>query len=642
MISFGILGPLTATAGARPLALGPYKQQLLLASLLCEPDAVVSVDHLVDTLWSEGPPKSAAKNLQVYVHHLRRTLESADDDVRILLQRPGYRLTVDPARVDRVNFEQGIDRARRATAESDPGVVDRLMAGAMKLWRGRPFAGLEGAQPLDEEADRLHERRLAALEVWFSARLALGRHQEVLEEVEPLVGANPYREQLRAHHMRALRGLGRQSDALLAYDEVRRLFSLELGLEPGTALRQLQQEILSGYDGRPDPAPADLPSRAQVESRPCATSQLPPGISDFTGRLKESAEILPDVTAHSVEPAVPWQLTVVTGRPGVGKSSTAIAAAHAAGEIFPGGRFHVDLADENGAPRSPEDALADLLRDLGRPAERLPRRLADLVRLYRARLTGRGPMLFLLDNAYDEAQVRPLLPSAPMSTTVVTSCSRLAALDGARLVELAPLSTADSVELLRRIVGPERVDSEPAAAVGIARACDRLPLALRIAGAQLAARRAWPLTRLAAQLGAPGSLDLFTVGDVDLRGRLMRGYQGVAPQDWALIRLLGTSAGFTFDDAVRVLDGDVVRAGRSLDRLHDLRLCDWPAPAGPDGARTFHVPVLVQALARELAPGPVWSVPPAPPVPSIPSMRSHTAAPADGFLRLPVSGRAPV
>ncbi|THC51407.1 BTAD domain-containing putative transcriptional regulator [Streptomyces sp. A1499] len=615
MLQFNVLGPLAAVTGSGQLALGPFKQQVLLAVLLCRPDSVVPVDRLVDALWSEDPPRSAGKNLQVYVHHLRRALahEGHEVDARLLHQRPGYRLAVDPRSIDMVRFEQGIDMARRAAAESDAVRVDQLIREAMSLWRGRPFGGMEGVAPLDAEAARLDERRLTGLEVWFTARLRLGLHHEVLDEVEPLLAEHPFREQFRAQHMRALCGVGRQNDALIAYDETRRLFSLELGLEPGAVLQQLQREILEG-----GPAAAGGPAAVMVprqgatavrEPEPAAPAvQLPPGLPDFTGRTRELDALLPEVEAHA-GPTASWRVTVVTGPPGVGKSTLAVAAGHAAAEAYPGGVHHVDLLDGRGLPRTPAEALADLLQQLGEPAELLPPDLPGLVRRYRARFVLRVPALLILDNAVCEAQVRPLLPSAPPVHTVVTSCSRLAGLDGSEVLELGPFGEHDALELLRRITGADVVDAEPEAARRIARFCGGLPLALRIAGARLAPRRFWPLTKLADHVESSCGLDWFTAGDVDLRRSLRRGYDSLTGEDWSRLQLLDLGRDFTFMDAWLRLGGEPADAAQTLNRLCDAHALTSVRPLGPDGTCLFRLGAFVPDLAREQAPPPREAVP---------------------------------
>ncbi|MEI5097516.1 hypothetical protein RB200_01195 [Streptomyces sp. PmtG] len=328
--------------------------------------------------------------------------------------------------------------------------------------------------------------------------------------------------------------------------------------------------------------------------------QLPPGLPDFTGRAAELDRLLPDVAAHDGrEQARQWRLTVVTGPPCVGKSSLAVAAGHAAADAYPGGLFHVDLRDVSGRPKSPTAALTELLRELGDPTLPLPNDAQALLHSYRARMPAGAPSLLLLDNAVSEAQVRPLLPNSPLATTVVTSCSRLAGLDGSEALELRPLDEGASLDLLRRICGPACLDAEPQSALRLVRLCRGLPLALRIAGARLALGRACRLAKIVDRLESGGALDWFTVGDIDLRQRLGRGFGPLTDTDWAQLRLLDREGDFTFMDAWHRLGGDPVDTDRALARLWETHALTSAREPGPDGTSLFRFTAFVRELARE-------------------------------------------
>jgi YVTN family beta-propeller protein len=240
MLAFRMLGPLEVVDAERPVALGGPKQRALLAILLLGRGEVISSDRLIDQLWGERPPATAAKTLQGYVSHLRKAL---GDEV-LLTRGGGYLLTTAPEQVDAERFETIVADARRALAVGDASGARRLLGEALGLWRGEPLADL-GYEPFAQsEIARLEEARLAALEDRIDADLALGHHRDLVGELEGLLEAHPNRDRLRGELMLALYRSGRQTDALEVYRRGR-LSLDELGLEPGPELRRLEQRILT-------------------------------------------------------------------------------------------------------------------------------------------------------------------------------------------------------------------------------------------------------------------------------------------------------------------------------------------------------------------------------------------------------------
>ena len=265
-ISFSVLGPMTAElraaeSGDGPVELdaGPFKQRLLLALLLCRCNSVVLVEQLIDTLWWDGPPRTAHKNIQVYISHLRKLLTADGRPSRLRYRPPGYQLVLTPAEVDALRFEDLSRAGRLALRRGDPSTAAASMRQALGLWRGPALADLQLSPALREEAARLDDRRLSAYEDWFEAELALGNHAEVLEQIEGVVRAHPLRERLRSHQLTALYRGGRQAEALAEYDNHRQLLAAELGLDPSPALRRLYQNILSGHPALNAPSPAGVP-----------------------------------------------------------------------------------------------------------------------------------------------------------------------------------------------------------------------------------------------------------------------------------------------------------------------------------------------------------------------------------------------
>jgi YVTN family beta-propeller protein len=261
-VEFRILGPLEVVEGGQPLALAVGKQRSLLAILLLHANEVVSRDRLIDELWGEHAPASAAKSIQIYVSQLRKAL---DEGAARLVTRPnGYELEIAPDELDLRRFEDLVEEARRAP----PTEAAEKFRAALALWRGPPLADF-GYEPFAQaEIARLEELRLTVVEERIAADLAVGRQPDLVGELEGLVGAHPLRERLRGLLMLALYRSGRQAEALQVYQQTRETLVEELGLEPGRELQELEQAIL-----RQDPS-LDGPKVARPESRSTVVERI--------------------------------------------------------------------------------------------------------------------------------------------------------------------------------------------------------------------------------------------------------------------------------------------------------------------------------------------------------------------------------
>ena len=306
-IEFKLLGPLEVLAERGPVSLGPPQQRALLALLLLNASEVVSRDRIIDELWGEQPPATATKLVQVYVSRLRKALEpdrARGASGRILVTRPpGYLMAVEPEQLDLGRFERLRREAREALAASNPAGAAQKLGAALALWRGPPLGDLAYERFAQKEIARLEELHLAALEERLDADLALGRHADLIGELEALVAEHPLRERLRGQLMQALYRSGRQAEALEAYQNAHRAMTEELGIEPSRELQELQQAIL-----RHDPA---LEHAAVDEAAP------EPSRGVFVGRERELAELvgaLEDVLGGH------GRLVLVAGEPGIGKS----------------------------------------------------------------------------------------------------------------------------------------------------------------------------------------------------------------------------------------------------------------------------------------------------------------------------------
>jgi YVTN family beta-propeller protein len=259
VLEFRILGPVEVIEQGQPLRLGGPRQRALLAILVLRRGEVVTSDRLIDQLWGERSPATAAKTLQGYISHLRKAL----GDGVLLTQGGGYVLAVEPGQVDSERFDALVGEGREALATGDAVSARELLRSALELWRGEPLADLAYEPFAQADVARLEEARNSAIEDRAEAELQLGRHRELVAELEVLSAANPYRERLLGQLMLALYRCGRQADALAAYRRGRDRLDDELGLEPGPELRALEQRILSHDPSLEAPSTARLGKRAR-------------------------------------------------------------------------------------------------------------------------------------------------------------------------------------------------------------------------------------------------------------------------------------------------------------------------------------------------------------------------------------------
>jgi len=613
-VEFGLLGPLVVRSGGRGVSVSAGKQRVLLAALLLRANQVVSSADLAAAIWEGHPPETARVTLQNYVKRLRQALGPAGYE-RIVTRPAGYLIEVTPGELDVTGFGE-LQASGRAAARA--GVWDTAsaqFAAALALWRGQPLADVPSQVLAVAEVPRLAGMRLDAVEARIDADLHLGRHREVIAELQALAGAEPLRERLHELLMLALYRSGQQADALAAYRQARRHLVEEIGIEPGPGLRDLNQKILRS-DRALLLAPPSVPS---VPSPPSVTavprqpgaedadegipavrpSLLPAAVPDFTGRARE----LRALSAVPEPVAEPVLVTAIGGTAGVGKTALAVHWARQAAAEFPDGQLYVNLRGFGPAsPLSPTEALRAFLDALQVPAARIPATQDGRQALYRRLLAGKR-VLIVLDNARDSAQLRPLLPGTPTARVLVTSRNELASLavsDGAAQISLDVLSEAEARQLLAQRLGSTRVAAEPAAASELIAACARLPLALAITAARAVAHPSFTLAALAAELrDAKGRLDALSTGEdtTDVRAVLSWSYQSLQPPAARLFRLLGLHPGpeISAPAAASLAGLDLSVTRRLLRELTRCHLLAEPAP----GRFVFHD--LLRTYATEQA-----------------------------------------
>ena len=607
--AFRILGTLEVRAGDGETwtGVGAPKQRALLAALLLRAGQTVATGRLIDEVWGDGDkvPGRAANLISVYMHHLRRLIGDADGSV-LVTRSPGYRAELAPGALDAQRFAELTAAGRRELAAGNPVQAATLLAGALALWRGRALADVPSSALVSAEAARLEEARLEAQTLRIEADVRCGRGAEVVGELRRLLADDPLREELWALLLEALHGAGLSAAALTEYARAREIIADELGVDPGARLQQVYASILNADAAvpaaRPGAAPspdgertapgADQAATAEQPAGPApdqvpAPAQLPADIADFTGRsgqVEQLCALLAGAGREGNPEAVP--VVVVVGTGGLGKSTLAVHAAHLLAAQFPDGQLHVNLLGAT-QPVSPAEVLARFLRDLGVDPAHMPAGEEERATAFRTRLAGRR-VLVVLDDARDAAQVRPLLPGSATCAVLITSRSRLPELVGTRIMDLEVLPPAEARILFARVAGEERAAAEPAATDRVLAACAGLPLAIRIAGARLAARGGWNVHYLAGRLADERRrLDELRAGNLAVRASFEVSFAslasaatpgGVDPAH--AFRLLGTWTGpsIPLAAAAALLGVDEADAADALEVLVDAHLLDEPEP----------------------------------------------------------------
>jgi predicted ATPase/DNA-binding SARP family transcriptional activator len=567
-MQFRILGPLEVADGDRLISLAGA-QRSLLALLLLSANEVVSADRLIDELWGEAVPESGRTALQVRVSQLRKTLGA--DGGRIVTRAPGYQLRVDRDELDLSHFERLVGEADGV----EPAEAAAKLREALGLWRGAPLADLSYASFAQGAIRRLEELRLAALEKRIEADLELGRHAELIGELEALAEEHPLREHMRAQLMLALYRCGRQADALAAYQNARRVLVEQLAVEPSAPLRQLEQSILrqeASLDlpatvGARAPSVAAASESANVlpEDR-SAPDNLPAQVSSFVGREHELRE-LRRLSSRA-------RVITLTGAGGVGKTRLALQLAASVPNGSGDGAWFVDLAPLTDATLVAAQ-VAGVLGVSERPGGSVLRSLIAACRDRR--------LLVILDNCEhvigEAASVADQLVRGCPGMIILATSREPLAIEGEHLYRVPPLFippagddpgrllACDAVRLFADRAHQHRsdfaVDAQNASAVGrLCRRLDGIPLAIELAAARL---RTLALEEIDQRL--------------DQRFRLLTGGYRVTPRQQTLQALIDWSYDLLSPEEQAMLERLSVFAGG-----FDLESAEAVAGAGLDSS----------------------------------------------------------
>lgn len=576
---FRLLGPLSLQLDGQPVALGGQKRRALLATLLLEAGDQVTRDRLIDALWGEDPPDTARNTLQVYVSQLRKLLP----DGLLETSAGGYRLAVDRSSVDVFEFVELAQAGRSALTIGDANGAAETLRTALALWRGPALADLAWEPFAQAEVARLEELRLAALEDRIDADLALGRHGQLVGELERLVAEHPLRERVRGQLMLALYRSGRQADALAVYQRARRALVDELGIEPGESLRKLERAILAQDPSLNAPAAGSSPRRLPIPPTP------------LLGRERELAALAEVVRSDDT------RLVTLTGTGGIGKTRLALEVVRRLAPEFQHGAAAATLATIREPALVPRALLEALeIPEVGQDAEAL---LASSL--------AESELLLLVDN-FEQVlpaarSIAALLDAAPNVKVIVTSRAPLH-VAAERDFPVPPLSDDEAAELFvsrAQAASPnfELSENNAAAVAELCARLDGLPLAIELAAART---KLLPPATLLSRLG--NRLALLTGGLRDaprhhqtLRMTFDWSYDLLDEDAQRLFAELGVFAGgCTLAAAEAVCDGAVLEG---LDALVDESLVNQHETVTGDARFSMLAIVREYALERLSASG---------------------------------------
>jgi DNA-binding SARP family transcriptional activator len=587
-----VLGPLAAWRDGLSTGLGPPRQAAVAGLLAVQPGELVRRETVIDVLWGQRPPATAAELVQAHVSRLRRVLDPGGRG-GLLEQGPaGYRLRAGAGELDAAAFAELAGRAGAAAASGDAAAACGLYARALALWRGEPAADAPVLRGHPAVTDMVRRQAEAVLG-YADAACGLGWHQRVLPLLEELARQQPLDERVHARLMVALAGTGQQAAAIEAFEALRRRLDEDLGVRPGPKLTAAHQRVLS--QDIPPPAGGTVAVTARQASALGMACSLPPDTAAFTGRGAELDRITAAVAQAAGSGGV-VAICAIGGMPGVGKTALAVHASYLLAGRFPDRQLFVSLHGHTPGrdPLTPHAALAGLLAAVGVDARYLPGDLAGRAALWRDRMAGQKALI-VLDNAASTAQVAPLLPASAGCLVLVTSRRHLGDLPGAAAPVQLPVLTADEAREMFVRLAPRAAAGPDGAVAELAGLAGFLPLAVSLLARVYARHPSWTLEDLAAETRT-GLLTLTAERD-SVAAAFELSYRHLAPGQQQFFRRLGLHPGTSTDAyAAAALAGLSLReAAGQLDALHGEGLLT------ETGHRRYGMHDLIRSYARDLA-----------------------------------------
>lgn len=619
-MQINILGPMQVSLGGDDVTPTAPKLRQLCALLGLQVNAPVSVDQIIEELWQDRPPNSAMTTLQTYIYQLRKLLVLSARPVRGAARPPrdgasapvraslrthagGYMLELDSGALDWFRFEQMVHRGQGQIAGGSVASGISSLRDGLMIWRGDALCDIAPGSVLRREIVRLDELRRSAMEKRIDAELRLGRHQDLVGELSVLVSRHPTHEGFAARLMTVLNRVGRRTDALGIYQQIRSTLAGELGLEPSDELKRIHHAVLNGDScGIGSDQVESIGTTGSFDND---TNSDLPGLTGST-ELGQEGELDALCTAL----VTPTRMgALVIGGPGSGKTTFALQAVERVHQRFPDGWFYLRMLDRNPASFQPSEVPLELLRVLGVPEHDLPAEAADRAQMFRRWATTHRALL-VLDDVVQHDQVKAAMVPGSTCAVIVVSRRRIYHSALRCVVEMQPVRAESALRLLAGLIGEERIARDLPGARRLVALCQGSLLGLRAAAARLELRPHWTLSDLADRLGErPGGLDELHVDGLDIRNSVEASLTMLTERhrrDLGAIIAKGSPM-FTVADVSTELKIDPQRADHFLETLVEAQLMetrpsvdrDLPVRAGVFGAFEYRCRSLVRQVIAE-------------------------------------------